>query len=456
MTPVIEKYVSSQYTASHNRAIYNVATMKQNSLEPGLLSVFRIFTGLRLVFLVIASIFHLFVHGLLESSELLSSHQMEFLVSKDELSPYPILFNFGDVILLLVYLWWPPLQRLLGRLFLPVGLIMATIGPIIGQYFTTVWLGLTNPFVMAIAWQVVVVLFLPLVLIGWQYNFHKIIAYSLGTGLLDLGLTMVAADWNNFALIHPIVGIIISRTILYLIVGYMISRLVASQRQQRQALTQANAQLTHYATTLEQLSVSRERNRLSRELHDTLAHTLSGVTVQLEAVSALWASDPEAARTLLDQSLATTRTGLTETRRALQALRASPLEDLGVTLALRNLAGSLAARTGLTLELQVPEHLDDLSPAVEQCVYRVAQEALTNVDRHANARRLTVQLNRENQHLILTIADDGRGFSIDEVNENSQFGLKGMKERAEMMGGRFEVESQPGQGTTVRLTVPVE
>jgi signal transduction histidine kinase len=430
--------------------------MKQDSLEPGLLSVFRIFTGLRLVFLVIASIFHLFIQGPLESSALLPSHQIKFLASEDELSPYSILFNFADVILLLVYLWWPLLQRLLGRLFLPVGLIMATIGPIIGQYFTTVWLGLTNPFVMAIAWQVVVVLFLPLVLIGWQYNFHKVIAYSLGTGLLDLGLTMMAADWNNLALIHPIVGIILSRTILYLIVGYMISRLVAAQRQQRQALTQANTQLTHYATTLEQLSVSRERNRLARELHDTLAHTLSGVTVQLEAVSALWNTDLDAARTLLNQSLAATRTGLTETRRALQALRASPLEDLGLTLALRNLAESLAARVGLALDLKIPEALDDLSPAIEQCVYRVAQESLANVDRHANASRLTVQLDRGNQHLTLTIADDGRGFSMDEINEDGQFGLKGMKERAEMIGGKFEVESQPGEGTTIRLTVPTQ
>jgi signal transduction histidine kinase len=429
--------------------------MKQNSLEPGLLSVFRIFTGLRLVFLVITSFFHVFVQGLLESSELLSSHQMEFLVSKDEVSPCYILFNFGDVILLLVYLWWPPLQRLLGRLFLPVGLLIATAGPIMGQHLNTVWLGLTDPFVMATAWQGVILLFLPLVLIGWQYNFHKIVAYALGTGLLDIGLLMMAADWNNLALIHPIVGIIITRTIVYLIVGYMIGRLVDSQRQQRQALTQANAQLTHYATTLEQLSVSRERNRLARELHDTLAHTLSGVTVQLEAISALWNTDPDKARGLLDQSLTTTRTGLTETRRALQALRASPLEDLGLTLALRNLAESLAARTGLTLDLQIPEHLDDLSPTVEQCVYRVAQEALANVDRHANASHLTVQLDRENQHLSLTIADNGCGFSMNQASPDNQFGLKGMRERAEMVGGTFKIESQSDRGTTIKLQIPL-
>jgi signal transduction histidine kinase len=248
--------------------------------------------------------------------------------------------------------------------------------------------------------------------------------------------------------------LILARTILYVAVGYMISRMMAAQRQQRQALAQANAQLSHYAATLEQLSVSRERNRLARELHDTLAHTLSGVTVQLAAVSALWATDAKAARAILDQSMETTRTGLTETRRALQALRTSPLEDLGLALALQNLAESLAARTGLALDLHLSDHLDDLGPAAEQCVYRVAQEALANVDRHANARRLSVQLDRQDQQLILTIADDGRGFAPSAALLDGQFGLKGMQERAEIAGGKLEVESCPGGGTKVRLNVP--
>jgi signal transduction histidine kinase len=332
---------------------------------------------------------------------------------------------------------------------------MATLGPIVGQHLRVLWFGASEAPVLAGAWQLVLVLFLPLVLIAWQYNFHIVLAYSLGTALFDLGLTVLTVGWD---MLHtpPFLGIIFMRTVSFMIVGYMVSQLVKAQRKQRQELAQANTQLTHYATTLEQLSVSRERNRLAHELHDTLAHTLSGVTVQLEAVDALWETDPTAAHTLLDQSLATTRTGLTETRRALQALRASPLEDLGLALAVRHLAESLAARTGLTLDLQLPEQLDDLNPVVEQCIYRVAQEALANVDRHANANHLRVELNRDNQHLTLTITDNGGGFTPDEVNADGQFGLKGMQERAEMVGGTLEVNSQPGQGTTVWLTVLVE
>lgn len=430
--------------------------MKQTVIEPGLLSVFRIFTGLRLGFILLATIFHLTIQ--LDLLEPLKAHIFGlsvFLAIKDEpSSPYALLL-FSDVFLLAVYLWWPPLQRRLGRIFLPVGLAMATVGPIMSQHFNVVRFYATEVFVLVGAWQLVVVLFLPLVLIGWQYNFHMALGFAVGTALLDAGLTILAIGHGNQAGIHSFLSIIFMRTVLYIVVGYMITRLITAQREQRQALARANTQLTHYATTLEQLSTSRERNRLARELHDTLAHTLSGVTVQLEAVRASLDSDPITAQTLLDQSLTTTRTGLTETRRALQALRASPLDDLGLALALRNLAESLATRINLTLDLRVPENLNDLNPAVEQCVYRVAQEALANVDRHANASHLTVQLDKGNQHLTLTIADDGRGFSLNEISTDHQFGLKGMKERAEMVGGNLEVSSRPGEGTTIRLIVPI-
>jgi signal transduction histidine kinase len=237
-------------------------------------------------------------------------------------------------------------------------------------------------------------------------------------------------------------------TAIALGVGWLMQR----QRAQQRALAAANQQLAHYAATTEQLAVSQERNRLARELHDTLAHSLSGVTVQLEAVQALWEVDPTGARTMLDQALRSTRSGLSEARRALHALRAQPLEDVGLALAVRTLAESVATRAGLTLAVTVPKQLDQLAPDVEQCVYRVAQEALTNVARHAEARALQVVLACENGCLLLTIADDGRGFDPSSVN-GAHFGLQGLRERAELIGGRLEVESRPQQGTTVRLAI---
>ena len=405
---------------------------------------FSAFTGLRLGFFLLAVIAH----------EAIGPLVLRGLAKFQEPRDYSLLFSLADATLIVVYLWWPPLPRLLGRMFLPLGLFITTVGAIVGghlEYLSD--FNQPGPEVLVGAWKLTPILFIPLVLTGWQYDFRAVILFCSGTALFDAGLTFLVIDWHdpNFL---PTLAVIAVRTISFALVGYMIGQLVTAQRKQRQALAQANAQLGHYAAALEQLTISRERNRLARELHDTLAHTLSGLAIQLEAVSVLWDTDSSAARTMIDQSLATTRTGLTETRRALQALRAKPLEDLGLALAIRHLAESVVARTGSTLDLRVSKRLDDLGPDVEQCIYRVAQEALANVEQHAGARHLTVQLDSVDQQLTLTITDDGRGFAPSDVNPSEQFGLKDMKERTKMAGGTFEAESRPGQGTTICLIVP--
>jgi signal transduction histidine kinase len=294
-------------------------------------------------------------------------------------------------------------------------------------------------------------LFIPLVLIGWQYNFRSVVVFSLGTALLDWSLAVNTLEITSSSIYFPLFGTIFVRTVSFLLVGYMVVRLIRTQREQRKALAQANTQLVHYAATLEQLATSRERNRLGRELHDTLAHSLSGVAVQLEAVKTLWDSSPVEARAMLEGSLAATRSGLTETRRALQALRASPLEDLGLALAIRSLAESTAVRNGLAVDLKLPDRMENLSPDVEQTFYRVAQEALENISKHAEARRVKVHLYQDNRSVELLIADDGRGFDPQSVDLYNQFGLQGIRERTEMLGGDLEVDSKPGFGTSIRL-----
>jgi len=107
----------------------------------------------------------------------------------------------------------------------------------------------------------------------------------------------------------------------------------------------------------------------------------------------------------------------------------------------------------LELELEVPEQLDELPPNVGQCIYRTAQEALANVDQHAEARRVRVAIHQGSEQVVLTISDDGSGFDPRRVDPESQFGIQGMRERAEMVDGVLEVKSQPGKGTMVRFTV---
>jgi len=170
-------------------------------------------------------------------------------------------------------------------------------------------------------------------------------------------------------------------------------------------------------------------------------------------VKAYWDIDPQKARSTLEGSLQAAHSGLAETRRALQALRASPLDDLGLSLAVREMVEDAAARANLTLNLSVADNLPPLPPDVEQCVYRVAQEAVSNVVKHAQAGTLTVNLEPAGEKVGLTVRDDGIGFDVGKIGNAGGYGLKGMRERAQLAGGELTVISKPGEGATVRLLV---
>ncbi len=294
-------------------------------------------------------------------------------------------------------------------------------------------------------------LLIVLILIVWQYGWRYVIVFSGGIAVFSLGLHLYFFRPGGPSLLPPVFVLVI-QTITFLVVGYFIDVLVQQLRQQNESLEHANAQLLDHAATLEELTISRERNRMARELHDTLAHTLSALSVQLETVKAYWEVDPAVVQPMLDKALTATRSGLQETRRALKSLRASPLDDLGLALALRQLATETAQRANLQLDLSVPEHLPSLTPAVEQCIYRVTQEATANVIHHANARRLMVHL-AFNGEVSLRVSDDGCGFDPQEAESAGHFGLSGMRERAQLVGGDLSISSQPGEGTTIQLTI---
>jgi signal transduction histidine kinase len=288
--------------------------------------------------------------------------------------------------------------------------------------------------------------------VAWHYGWRYVVLYSISIALLTFGLHLPSFYPGGASPLPPITVLLI-QTVSFLVVGYFISFLIWRLQQQQESLTQVNAQLVNHATTLEELTISRERNRMARELHDTLAHTLSALSVQLETVKAYWDVDSAAAQQMLDKSLEATRSGLQETRRALKSLRASPLDDLGLALALRKLAEETAARANLRLDLSLPERLPALSPDVEQCVYRVAQEAVANAAYHANARTLTVQLSVNQPGVSLLVCDDGLGFDVQPREASGHFGLSGMRERAQLVGGQLTIDSRPGQGTTIRLMI---
>lgn len=294
--------------------------------------------------------------------------------------------------------------------------------------------------------------FIALVLVSWQYSLGTIIVFSLGTATLDI-LTILVFKHVDPGTFTIIVFVTVIRTVSFLVIGIFIHRLMSRLRAQQSSLYQANVQLRHYASALETLTITRERNRMARELHDTLAHTLSGLSVQLETVKAYWDVEPETAQNLLDQSLTATRSGLDETRRAMKSLRATPLKDLGLGLAIRELAESASDRSTTKLSLALPEQIPPLPPDVEQCIYRVSQEAIENAIQHANAQNMAVSLTFGGDSVILEVWDDGLGFDVQQTAQPGHFGLSGMRERAQLAGGELIIDSQPGNGTLVRLVL---
>ncbi|HVS01004.1 MAG TPA: GAF domain-containing sensor histidine kinase [Thermoanaerobaculia bacterium] len=191
-----------------------------------------------------------------------------------------------------------------------------------------------------------------------------------------------------------------------------------------------------------------ERNRLAREIHDTLAQDLSAIAFQLEAAEALLAqqADPERVQKSISAALGLARKGLEEARRSVLNLRAAPLEGRTLPEAL----AALATEAGAAFE-SVPGAVA-LPPAVEVGLYRIAQEALQNALRHAAADQIVIRLETAKDRVRLTVQDDGRGFPGEEVSAG-RFGLVGMRERARLLGGSFQVESSPGAGTRVTVEV---
>jgi two-component system, NarL family, sensor kinase len=205
------------------------------------------------------------------------------------------------------------------------------------------------------------------------------------------------------------------------------------------------------------LGAVEERNRLAREIHDTLAQNLTATGLQIESAEALLEADadPERVRASLDRALSLTRSNLEEARRSVLDLRAAPLEDRSLPEALRDLIDRWESETGVSARFRSVNGSRPLPPGVEAALYRVCGEALANVARHAGAGRVTVRLVSTPESVGLLVEDDGRGFDPSRVPED-RHGILGMRERVAVLGGVLRVESSPGGGTRVEATLPLE
>ena len=219
-------------------------------------------------------------------------------------------------------------------------------------------------------------------------------------------------------------------------------------------LQQAHTQLQAYADQAEALAIANERTRLARDLHDSIAQTLYGLTLQAEAASRkLTAKQPEAVQKYLDEIQADAQQTLQETRLLIFELRPPILERGGLTAAIKARLDAVEKRSGLTMKLDM-EEVTNLPTNIELSLYRIAQEALNNAAKYAKATQITVLLEQSNGVVTLKIADDGIGFDPTAVPEG-RVGLQGVAERVDQMNGRLTIKSSPQNGTTIQVEVPL-
>jgi signal transduction histidine kinase len=307
------------------------------------------------------------------------------------------------------------------------------------------------------------------------------IGWTLGPGgnwLIGLPLAGVAVEWLSprsrwyvyvgliAAIVLPILhystwvtavmnAFVISAAIFF--VAALTQSRINEQEARAQAeeltvqLEKVNYRLAEYASQVEELATANERNRLAREIHDNVGHCLTIVSVQLEAAKTVFHSNPERALDALEKAHELVRKGLASVRESVSALRVSPVENR----TLQDAIGSLLEETrasGIRVELRLlgaPKTVDDKTALA---LYRSAQEALTNVRKHANAASVEIELDYSQPGLVrLFVRDDGVGAA----ETSGGFGLIGIRERTHLLGGKVEIQSQPGQGFCLEITLPL-
>jgi len=229
--------------------------------------------------------------------------------------------------------------------------------------------------------------------------------------------------------------------------------LLTELEQSKASLEEANYQLQVYAGTVEQLAVANERNRLARDLHDILGYTLATVVVKAEAAKRLIPTDPARARVELDRLQELSRDGLAEVRRSVAGLRDTAAAAGIWHEAMGQFVEGFAAENGLCVRHEFAPLPAEHNPALEMCLFRVIQESLTNVARHAHASHVAITLVVAEDNIVLTIEDDGVGIGP-LGTAAAGFGLRGMRERVEHLGGRLVFGSKRGEGTRVLASIP--
>ena len=291
------------------------------------------------------------------------------------------------------------------------------------------------------------------------------VAYAVflleGRGIVFISLLMIALmmasayRWHGFTY-AIFAAVAFSFAVLFTVVFSLLAVHSEKSRNDVQRLATeleaANQRLREYAVQAEELAVTRERNRIAREIHDSLGHYLTVVNMQIEAARALETSNPAQAKAAIAKAQAFTQEGLQDIRRSLASLRTSPLDNKSLPNAVQELV-TTCNEAGLPAQFELQGTPRPLAATAELSLYRAAQEGLTNARKHAQASRVRVIVNfQAAEKTSLLVQDDGRGATPEKLMGG--FGLLGLRERAQLLGGTMQMESRPGMGFTLKLEVP--
>ena len=284
----------------------------------------------------------------------------------------------------------------------------------------------------------------------WPLGAAAILATSVTINTKTLGLPGTLADAAGYVALIAVQSTAIS-------LGLALGEKGREQDEKRKRMvTRLEAALEENAGLHAQLlsqareaGVLDERQRMAGEIHDNLAQGLTGIITQVQAAQRVWHT-PEQAREHLDRALGLARESLTEARRSVQALRPGQLEAAQLPGALDDLSRRWSQDAGVNLRFDVTGDRMALSPVIEVALFRVAQEALQNVARHAQASRVALTLSYLHDVVLLDVRDDGRGMN----GEGQGFGLTSMRQRVRSVGGAVEIETAAGEGTAISARVP--
>ncbi|MBS0017058.1 MAG: sensor histidine kinase [Arthrospira sp. SH-MAG29] len=278
-----------------------------------------------------------------------------------------------------------------------------------------------------------------------------IFAYGLFLLWVFLRLRPLADNWAD-----PIQGLVLTLTfnssVLFGLVLLFILLLVGallSEQESHQKLAEANQKLREYAMLIEDRAISQERNRIAREIHDSVGHNLTAQSIQLENVALFLAEDKQRAARHLEQARELGKEALKEVRASVRAWRSHPLKQ-SFGQALSQLISEFEATTSVPVasNLQIG---DTLPIDISIVLYRVIQEAFTNISKHAKATKVQLIISENSREFYLKIEDDGCGFNPGQ--NTTGFGLQGMGERLMAVGGHFSLNSSPGEGCKIEVKI---